>query len=98
MDAEHRGEGAELKPADEELAIVGVVRLAAEESADIRVPVGNAGRAKVESGGDLPAKRLPVAADVAGPADRAVTLLPGPCGASEYQRAFLRKVAPLAFS
>ena len=74
MHAEDRAKGAELKPADKQLAIGRVVGIARDESADVGGPVGNAGESKVQAGGNLAAKAEPVGVDVARPRGDGIAL------------------------
>jgi hypothetical protein len=51
-----RGERAELEPADHDLAVRRVVRVAAVEAADVGVPPRDAGQRGVEARRDLAAQ------------------------------------------
>ena len=80
----HRGERAELQPADVKLLVERVPRgktvvpalvvRAAEEAADVVVPVRHAAEREVQSGRDLIAQALPRRTDVARPHVSAVAL------------------------
>ena len=71
-----RVERAVLKPADEQLAIGGIVGIAGDEAADIGGPVRNAGEGKVQTGGNLAAEAEPVGIDVARPCGDSIALDP----------------------
>jgi hypothetical protein len=65
VDAENRAEGSVLKPADEQLAVGRVVRMAENEATNVRRPVGNPGKREVQPSGNLAAQALPIGVDVA---------------------------------
>src|SRR5277367_3727158 len=60
MRAEDRAERAELKPANVELAVCGIIGIRGYEAADVRGPVGETGNGVVEAGGNLTAEGFPI--------------------------------------
>ena len=83
MHAEHGRERAELEPAHKQFLVFRVLRIPAEEAADIGVPVRNAADGEVQARGNLLPEDVPGAVDIAGPRDGRVALLPGVCGTGE---------------
>ncbi len=95
MNTENRAEGAVLEPTHEQLAIAGIVGVAAEESADICRPVRQPGHGVIQPGGNLPPQRLEVGRDVSGPCGRRVALHAEEAGASQDEDALFIRNATL---
>ena len=69
-------EGAVLKPADEKLAIGGIVGISGDESANVGGPVRNSGEREIQAGGNLPPETEEIGVDVARPGGDPITLVP----------------------
>ena len=78
---EQRAERAVLEPADHQLAVLRVERVAAVEAADVGGPPRDAADRDVQPGTDLRAQAREGGGDVTGPQGRAVPLAARPRGA-----------------
>jgi hypothetical protein len=84
---------AVLKPADDELAVVRIVRIAAVKSPDVGRPPGDTGKSHVQTGRKLGRQRLERRSDVTRPNGRAVALAARPGRAAERENLFRTGVA-----
>src|SRR6516165_4873321 len=77
MQPEDRSEGLELEPANEQLAIGRVIRIAVDKATDIRRPVGKTGELEIQSRRNLPLKCNPVGINVSRPRRYGIALASG---------------------
>ena len=77
MNAEDGTKRTELEPANEELAIGGIVGIAADEAADVGGPVGNSGEREIQACGNLALEGNPIGIDVARPGSYCIALASG---------------------
>src|ERR1700686_383916 len=95
MQPENGAECAVFEPADEQLAIRGIVRIADDEAADIGGPIRDPGDFKIETGGNLARKAEPVRFHVTGPSGNGVALDARESGARKNEDALLVRSSSL---
>src|SRR3954468_13455052 len=87
MNAKDGAEGAELKPANEDFSVGGIVGIAADETANIRCPIRQAGDGKVQARGYLALEAFPIGIHVARPRRDRVALRAGECRSRQNEHA-----------
>src|SRR5579859_1423462 len=100
MGTEQGGKSAELEPAYIKFPVCGIVyaiRIIApgKETADIRIPVGNAGKRDAQAAGNLVVQDLPLGFDIAGPNCRTIALLTCKGGPGKDENPFVPGAFPL---
>ncbi|GAA2295579.1 hypothetical protein GCM10010234_41880 [Streptomyces hawaiiensis] len=85
VQAHERAEGAVPEPADQQFPVRRIVRVAAEEAADVGVPPGDAAQGDVEARADLGGQGVEGRQDVPGPQCGAVALTARPGRADQAE-------------
>jgi len=77
VDTEYGRKRAELEPANEQLAKVGIVQISARrKAADVGCPIWKAGKREVQAGGNLALETQPVGEHITRPSSHTIALRP----------------------
>src|ERR1700751_1048924 len=96
MNPENRTERAIFEPAHKQLPIRGIIRVAGDESANVRRPIREARKRVVQTRGNLAPQSQKIRVDIARPGHNRISLAAGKRRTREDEDTLLTRSAPLA--